>query len=142
MADRASKRIRGGASKGKIPQIPSGRHMGEPSPQAKYGDYGGSSYMQTAQPYRLAQPNLQDQSPQQDYPQGFAPPGKLLLPPLRRAPGMQSINSKNDKNRTSHACDKCRKSKSKCTGGQPCDKCKNEAKECIYGYGKRDKQRK
>lgn len=66
--------------------------------------------------------------------------GKMLLLPLPRR--IASMSRASEKNRTTHACDLCRKAKAKCTGGQPCQKCKNEGKNCFYGDGKRDKERK
>lgn len=72
---------------------------------------------------------------------GIPPAGKMLLPPLHRN-FPPSTTSKGEKSRTSHACERCRKSKSKCSGTQPCEKCRNERKECIYGDGKRDKEKK
>lgn len=69
------------------------------------------------------------------------PPGKMALPPLPRAAGI-STTSKLERNRTSHACDACRKSKSKCTGQLPCERCKAERKRCNYGDGKRDLERR
>lgn len=73
-----------------------------------------------------------------------APPGKMLLPPLRPAhsAAANATSKAVDRNRTSHACDKCRRAKAKCTGGLPCEKCKNESKHCVYGDGKRDKEKK
>ena len=70
------------------------------------------------------------------------PPGKMLLPRLHQPKSSTLDKKASGKERTSHACDKCRKAKAKCSGGQPCEKCKAENKECIYGDGKRDKTRK
>ncbi|KAI9735695.1 MAG: hypothetical protein M1818_006303 [Claussenomyces sp. TS43310] len=72
----------------------------------------------------------------------FPPAGKMLLPPLQSRASVAGSFKGPDKNRTAHACEKCRKAKAKCSGGHPCDKCKNEGKECVYGDGKRDLERK
>jgi hypothetical protein len=67
--------------------------------------------------------------------------GKMLLPPLHH--NLAKFNtSKREKSRTSHACQRCRKSKSKCSGVMPCEKCISEDKECVYSDGKRDKEKK
>lgn len=65
----------------------------------------------------------------------------MFLPALRRCP-TPPITRNAERNRTSHACDWCRRSKAKCTGGQPCQKCSHEGKDCFYGDGKRAKERK
>lgn len=70
------------------------------------------------------------------------PSGKMLLPRLLQPKSTTPDKKVSGKERTSHACDKCRKAKAKCSGGQPCEKCKMEGRECIYGDGKRDKTRK
>lgn len=70
------------------------------------------------------------------------PPGKMLLPRLQQPKSSTQDAKVTGKERTSHACDKCRKAKAKCSGGQPCEKCKTESRECVYGDGKRDKVRK
>jgi hypothetical protein len=68
------------------------------------------------------------------------PPGKMRLTPLPKHYAVAS--SKTERNRTARACDRCRKAKTKCSGGQPCEKCKIEGRGCVYGTGKRDKDRK
>lgn len=66
--------------------------------------------------------------------------GKMLLQPLPRR--IAATSRMSERNRTTHACEACRKAKAKCTSGQPCQKCKNEGKECVYGDGKREQERK
>jgi hypothetical protein len=68
------------------------------------------------------------------------PSGKLLLPRLQRRDSV--VSGKVEKQRTAHACERCRKTKAKCSGGQPCEKCKAEDRECIYGHGKREKEKR
>ncbi|KAM0094643.1 hypothetical protein ACP6JD_001911 [Aspergillus fumigatus] len=34
--------------------------------------------------------------------------------------------------RTSHACERCRARKVKCSGTQPCDKCRNRQQDCVF----------
>lgn len=70
------------------------------------------------------------------------PPGKMLLPRLHQPKTSAPDTKASGKERTSHACDKCRKAKAKCSGGIPCEKCKAEGKECVYGDGKRDRIKK
>ncbi len=70
------------------------------------------------------------------------PLGKMLLPRLHQRNESGEKNKPAGKERTSHACDKCRKAKAKCSGGQPCEKCKSEGRECVYGDGKRDRVKK
>lgn len=70
------------------------------------------------------------------------PPGKMLLPRLHQPKSSTPDTKASGKERTSHACDKCRKAKAKCSGGEPCEKCKAEGKECVYGDGKRDRMKK
>lgn len=71
-----------------------------------------------------------------------APAGKMQIPRLSHPQSTQSASKGKGKERTSHACDKCRKAKAKCSGGNPCEKCKAENRECFYGDGKRDKDKK
>jgi hypothetical protein len=142
MSKRATKRARGGSSAGKYSQEAFDRGQLRSPPQGDFGGYGGLSRPHAHPTVANNQSQTHDQVKQQELSPSFAPPGKMLLPPLPKAQGGFSSCSKAEKNRTSHACDKCRKAKAKCSGGQPCDKCRNEGKECFYGDGKRDKERK
>ena len=64
--------------------------------------------------------------------------GKVLLPrPVQGWP--QPTNSPK---RTSHACDRCRVMKIKCSGGDRCKKCTADDQECVYGDGKRERHKK
>ena len=93
----------------------------------------------------LSQPPtpLQGFTPMQHaQPSPSAPPGKVPIARLNQPQSHQMGAKSKGRERTSHACDKCRKAKAKCSGGQPCDKCKAENRECYYGDGKRDKDRK
>ncbi len=70
------------------------------------------------------------------------PPVRMLLPSLispriARTPSKGIIVSQ-----ILHACESCRKSKSKCSGGQPCERCRTYGNQCIYKDGKRDIEKK
>ena len=71
-----------------------------------------------------------------------APLGKVPIPQLKQSRKHESASTAFKRGRTAHACDKCRKSKSGCTGELPCLKCRNAGFHCVYGDGKRDKDRK
>jgi hypothetical protein len=139
MSGRAPKRIRAGSIAGKSSRGALGGARHQPSPP-----------IEPAQSSHYSQPKLEQESeprqPQslwtQQEPNPGLPPGKMLLPPLPKSRAEYAAFSRTEKNRTSHACNKCRKAKAKCSGGQPCEKCRTEDKECIYGDGKRDKERK
>lgn len=45
-------------------------------------------------------------------------------------------------NRTSHACDRCRAMRAKCSGDVRCEKCVKDDTVCIYGDRKREKNKK
>jgi hypothetical protein len=66
---------------------------------------------------------------------------KVAIPTLR-ATGTLEAPRPFKKCRTPHACDRCRKAKSGCSGEQPCSRCRAAQIACIYGDGKRDKERK
>lgn len=142
MSDRAPKRGRGG------PSIASpALATGKASPETPRRQANESSNLELqaykSQMMRSSMPAFSQSQQQQPSSPSIPPPGKMLLPPLPR-PNSAIINSSTnaEKNRISHACDKCRRAKAKCSGGLPCVKCRNEGKECIYGAGKRDKERK
>ncbi|KAI9754449.1 MAG: hypothetical protein M4579_004717 [Chaenotheca gracillima] len=51
--------------------------------------------------------------------------------------------SSSHKNRTRHACETCRRRKTKCDGGQPvCSRCSDLGMVCIYADNKREKMKK
>jgi hypothetical protein len=142
MPGRASKRGRSWSTASKESQGGASRAGREASLQTKREPSGFTGRRHDPlSNVRPVQPQYHDMSFQQD-PNLYFAPGKMLLPPLPRAPGAYSSSSKSEKFRTSHACNTCRKAKAKCTGGMPCDKCRSEEKECVYGDGKRDKERK
>jgi hypothetical protein len=64
--------------------------------------------------------------------------GKLILPRLNGTFYESSALPK----RTSHACERCRALKAKCTGGIRCEKCVFDKAECRYGDGKRERNKK
>lgn len=106
----------------------------------------GRDDQQDGTPNSQSQPNSAGFSPLQ-HPHStpimsVPPPGKMLLPRLHQPKSSTSDPKASGKERTSHACDKCRKAKAKCSGGDPCEKCKTEGKECVYGDGKRDRMKK
>lgn len=140
MSGRAPKRIRAGSTAGKSAQRGSGRRRHQGLPPADPAQ--SSHYSQSKIDPEIEQPQAQSLWAQQELTPGLPPPGKMLLPPLPKSRAEYAASSRTEKNRTSHACDKCRKAKAKCSGGQPCEKCRTEGKECIYGDGKRDKERK
>lgn len=133
-------------------RVRAGTFAGKSSRESSRKGYQESSPNELAQSSRHPQTKIKPESEplqpqgvwfQQDQIPGLLPPGKMLLPPLPKSRAEYSAaSSRTEKNRTSHACDKCRKAKAKCSGGQPCEKCRAEDKKCIYGDGKRDKERK
>jgi len=140
MSGRAPKRIRAGSTADKSSRggsVRKGHHESRPVDPAQSSYYSHTKRDPESEP-------LQTQGlwAQQEPTPAMPPPGKLLLPPLPKSRAEYTASSKTEKNRTTHACDKCRKAKAKCSGGQPCEKCRTEDKECIYGDGKRDKERK
>lgn len=71
------------------------------------------------------------------------PRGKVAIPSIKpRATGMAESSKTSKKNRTTHACDVCRKAKAGCTGGTPCRRCGAANLLCVYGDGKREQDRK
>ncbi len=70
------------------------------------------------------------------------PAGKMLLPPLHPPRTLSTPSKGVIVNQTRHACDLCRKSKAKCSGGQPCERCRTYGNQCMYVDGKRDKEKK
>jgi len=44
--------------------------------------------------------------------------------------------------RVAHACDRCRRMRTKCSGGLRCAKCEIDGVECVYSDRKREKARK
>ncbi|KIW11023.1 hypothetical protein PV08_10322 [Exophiala spinifera] len=47
-----------------------------------------------------------------------------------------------NKSRTSHACDRCRVMRTKCSGGDRCTKCVKDNAGCVYGDRKRERNKK
>ncbi len=136
MPDRISKRGRVGSAPGRASQGRSDRQPHEIQSQQAQSPASSNTYYSQLKSSTKTEEMRDSSSPR------LLPPGKMLLPPLPRPYKAYSSTSKAEKNRTSHACDKCRKAKAKCSGSQPCDKCRSEGKECVYGDGKRDKERK
>lgn len=46
------------------------------------------------------------------------------------------------KRRISHACDRCRMMRTKCSGGEQCSKCIKDNANCVYGDRKRERNKK
>ncbi|KMU82559.1 hypothetical protein CIHG_00340 [Coccidioides immitis H538.4] len=64
---------------------------------------------------------------------------KVPIPRLQR-PGSKQAASGSDRQRVSHACEPCRRRKSKCDGLQPpCGRCRDQEIHCYYEDGKREK---
>ncbi|KAJ4509196.1 hypothetical protein HRR78_006098 [Exophiala dermatitidis] len=57
--------------------------------------------------------------------------------------GKSSYDNVSDvKLRTSHACDRCRIMRTKCSGGERCSKCIKDGATCVYGDRKRERNKK
>ena len=71
---------------------------------------------------------------------------KVAIPRLNRNRGDQSPSLgpvAADKNRVSHACEPCRRRKTKCSGERPrCQHCGDFRLPCTYADGKRDRTKK
>ncbi|PGH28195.1 hypothetical protein AJ80_00085 [Polytolypa hystricis UAMH7299] len=64
---------------------------------------------------------------------------KVAIPRLQRPGYRQSVTS-TERQRVSHACEPCRRRKSKCDGLQPiCSRCRDQELPCFYADGKREK---
>ncbi|OJD16473.1 hypothetical protein AJ78_03372 [Emergomyces pasteurianus Ep9510] len=64
---------------------------------------------------------------------------KIAIPRLQR-PGQSQPSPTGERQRVSHACDPCRKRKSKCDGLRPvCSRCRDQEVTCVYLDGKREK---
>lgn len=128
--------------KGSISSHVRGQHEGRKRPNS----LGGDDQQHDGNPNTQSQPHSAGGFTPLKHRQSVTPmpgpPGKMLLPRLLQPKLTTPDKKASGKERTSHACDKCRKAKAKCSGGQPCEKCKVEGRECIYGDGKRDKTRK
>jgi len=46
------------------------------------------------------------------------------------------------KHRASHACDRCRLLRTKCSGDDPCHKCRKDEAICLFGDRKRERNKK
>ncbi|OAT13143.1 C6 transcription factor [Blastomyces gilchristii SLH14081] len=67
---------------------------------------------------------------------------KIAIPRLRR-PGQNQPSPASERHRVSHACDPCRKRKSKCDGLRPvCSRCRDQEIACAYLDGKREKMKR
>ncbi|KAL2410635.1 hypothetical protein ABEF95_001037 [Exophiala dermatitidis] len=59
------------------------------------------------------------------------------------APGELPHDTSSDKRlRTSHACNRCRAMRTKCSGGARCSKCVKDGAVCVYGDRKRERNKK
>lgn len=71
---------------------------------------------------------------------------KIAIPRLHREPDLAStagFSVLGDKHRVTHACESCRRRKTKCSGDRPlCKHCEDFKLTCIYEDGKRDRTRK
>lgn len=67
---------------------------------------------------------------------------KMLLPALNSSQTSNITPKGATVNQTLHACEFCRKSKTKCSGGQPCERCRTYGSQCVYRDGKREKEKK
>lgn len=65
------------------------------------------------------------------YPPAYNQPELLAMPEPRRRP--ESLPSRRNLPRASHACERCRVKKAKCDQRQPCSNCVKHFQECIYG---------
>ncbi|KLJ05967.1 hypothetical protein EMPG_10580 [Blastomyces silverae] len=67
---------------------------------------------------------------------------KIPIPRLQR-PGQSQSSPASERQRVSHACDPCRKRKSKCDGLRPvCSRCRDQEIACVYLDGKREKMKR
>jgi hypothetical protein len=67
---------------------------------------------------------------------------KTLLPSLNPPRTSSTPPTRPVVNQTLHACEFCRKSKTRCSGGQLCERCRTYGNQCIYSDRKRDKEKK
>lgn len=74
--------------------------------------------------------------------QSHQPSAKVAIPRLRRDSDNNS-SATTEKHRVAHACEPCRKRKTKCSGERPvCKHCEESQIICAYADGKRDRTRK
>ncbi|KAK4940189.1 hypothetical protein LTR10_019617 [Elasticomyces elasticus] len=66
------------------------------------------------------------------------PPSQHQSPPGQHSRGSSSAG----KERTTHACDRCRIMRTKCSGGNRCTKCIKDNATCVYGDRKRERNKK
>ena len=97
-----------------------------------------SPYAPTASPPTNA-PSHQDSTKSQNT-------SKVAIPRLNRNSDDQSPSrgpAAADKNRVAHACEPCRRRKTKCSGERPrCQHCEDFKLPCTYADGKRDRTKK
>ena len=122
------------ASKQRLPASPTsmtGQQTQPSQPQP-------SPYAPTASPPTNA-PSHQDSTSSQNT-------FKVAIPRLNRNNDDQSPSrgpGAGDKNRVAHACEPCRRRKTKCSGERPrCQHCEDFKLPCTYADGKRDRTRK
>jgi len=105
----------------------------QPQARASFGDIYQPALQRTGAPLTTS-PQLAMSSA------GEMGSGKVAIPALRVSKADTAKSGK--KNRTSHACDQCRRAKAGCSGGTPCSRCRTTRSNCVYGDGKRDRERK
>jgi len=118
-------------------------------PASTYGHSAGSSFpeigydqSQQATFTQFGAPSTASRRDQIQSPVPYASLRKVAIPALKPPSSAEASAKGGKKERTSHACDNCRKAKAGCTGEQPCQRCQNAHVPCIYGDGKRDKDKK
>ena len=122
------------ASKQRLPASPSSMTGQQTQPSQSQP----SPYARTAPPPTNA-PSHQDSTQSQNT-------FKVAIPRLNRnrvdqSPSLGPVAA--DKNRVSHACEPCRRRKTKCSGERPrCQHCQDFKLPCMYADGKRDKTKK
>jgi len=62
--------------------------------------------------------------------------------PEQPSSSARTDNITNPLSRTSHACDRCRHMRTKCTGDERCSKCVMDNTICTYGDRKRERNKK
>jgi Fungal Zn(2)-Cys(6) binuclear cluster domain len=133
---------------------PSSQHAGPLSAAPGPSDHGGnlpyqagesSTSSSTAHAGSTSGISLSARHTQQGVSRG-APPGKVEIKrvaPTRDSGSRRgSVKAGGDK-RVNHACEQCRRRKTRCSGELPrCQHCRDQKLDCQYGDGKRDKARK
>ena len=121
-----------------------GKHRASVSPTSSTGwqlqpSQPQSSPNATTAALPTAVPSYQDSAQSQN-------PSKVAIPRLHRNSDDQSLSKATtaaDKNRVAHACEPCRRRKTKCSGERPiCQHCEDFKLPCVYADGKRDKTKR